>query len=152
LTVDVTRPQQVIDGFGVNANVHSWHGGEMRPAIDAIVAMGATTWRVIIDRADWEATNDDADPFSFNWNYYRGIYEQGKMADLWNTIAAIESKPGQLVMIDAMGGVPDWIGGSRIDADQEDEWVEMIASLVSARSSLVRTPRARRRRRRTTPR
>lgn len=130
LTVDVTRPQQVIDGFGVNANVHSWHDGELRPAIDAIAAMGATTWRVIIDRADWEATNDDADPFSFNWNYYRGIYEQGKMADLWDTIAAIESKPGQLVMIDAMGGVPDWIGGSRIDADQEDEWVEMIASLV----------------------
>jgi O-glycosyl hydrolase len=130
LTVDVTRPQQVIDGFGVNANVHSWHGGELRPAIDAIAAMGATTWRVIIDRADWEATNDNADPLSFNWDYYRSIYEQGKMADLWNTIAAIESKPGQLVMIDAMGGVPDWIGGSRIDADQEDEWVEMIASLV----------------------
>ncbi len=43
LTVDVTRQQQVIDGFGINANVHSWHGGELRPAIDAIAAMGATT-------------------------------------------------------------------------------------------------------------
>ena len=130
LTVDVTRPQQVIDGFGVNANVHSWHGGELRPAIDAIAAMGATTWRVIIDRADWEATNDNADPSSFNWDAYGGIYERGKMADLWDTIAAIESKPGQVVMINAMGAVPDWMGGSRIDADQEDEWVETFASLV----------------------
>ena len=62
LTVDVTRQQQIINGFGVNANVHSWDGGELRPAIDAIAAMGATTWRVIVDRADWEATNDNADP------------------------------------------------------------------------------------------
>jgi O-glycosyl hydrolase len=130
LTVDVTRQQQVIDGFGVNANVHSWHGGELRPAIDAIAAMGATTWRVIIDRADWEATNDNADPSSFNWDAYGGIYERGKMADLWDTIAAIESKPGQVVMINAMGAVPDWMGGSRIDADEEDEWVETFASLV----------------------
>ena len=130
LTVDVTREQQVIDGFGVNANVHSWHGGELRPAIDAIAAMGATTWRVIIDRADWEATNDNADPSSFNWDAYGGIYERGKMADLWDTVAAIESKPGQVVMINAMGAVPDWMGGSRIDADEEDEWVETFASLV----------------------
>jgi O-glycosyl hydrolase len=130
LTVDVTGQQQVIDGFGVNANVHSWHGGELRPAIDAIAAMGATTWRVIIDRADWEATNDNADPSSFNWDAYGGIYERGKMADLWDTIAAIESKPGQVVMINAMGAVPDWMGGSRIDTDEEDEWVETIASLV----------------------
>ncbi len=130
LTVDVTRQQQIINGFGVNANVHSWDGGELRPAIDAIAAMGATTWRVIIDRADWEATNDNADPSSFNWDAYRGIYERGKMADLWDTIAAIESKPGQVVMINAMGAVPDWMGGSRIDADTEDEWVETFASLV----------------------
>ena len=129
-TVDLTQPRQVVDALGVNANVHSWEGGELRPAIDEIGAMGATTWRVIIDRADWETTNDNADPASFDWDYYRQIYERGKMADLWNTIAAIEARPGQRVMISAMGGVPRWMGGSRIDTGEEDEWVEMIASLV----------------------
>ena len=77
-----------------------------------------------------EDTNDNADPSSFDWDAYSGIYERGKMADLWDTIAAIESKPGQVVMINAMGAVPDWMGGTRIDADQEDEWVETLASLV----------------------
>jgi hypothetical protein len=52
------------------------------------------------------------------------------MADLWATIAAIEQRPGQTVMIDAMGGVPAWMGGTRIEAAQEDEWVEMMASMV----------------------
>jgi O-glycosyl hydrolase len=130
VTVEVDRPQQAIDAFGVNANVHSWHDGELRPAINQIADMGANTWRVIIDKADWEAVNDDGDPSTFNWDYYSRIYETGKMADLWNTIAAIESRPGQRVMINAMGDVPDWMGGSTIGTGEEDEWVETMASLV----------------------
>jgi O-glycosyl hydrolase len=130
VTVHLDRPQQIIDGFGVNANVHSWHDGELRPAIDAIEAMGARTWRVIIERANWEDTNDDGDPSTFNWDAYDRIYETGKMADLWNVIAAIETYPGQRVMINVMGSVPTWMGDGRIDPDQEDEWVETMASLV----------------------
>ena len=39
-TVDLTQPRQVVDGLGVNANVHSWEGGELRPAIEQIGAIG----------------------------------------------------------------------------------------------------------------
>ena len=128
VTVHLDRPQQIIDGFGVDANVHSWHDGELRPAIDAIEAMGARTWRVIIERANWEDMNDDGDPSTFNWDAYDRTTRP--MADLWNVIAAIETYPGQRVMINVMGSVPAWMGDGRIDPDQEDEWVETMASLV----------------------
>ncbi len=121
---------QTIGGFGVNANVHSWKGGQLKPAIDQIAALGQLTWRVIIDRADWEPARHGDDPAVYDWTYYAGIYEHGKMADLWNTIAYINSKPGQQVMINVMGGVPDWMGGTRIDPGMEDYWVRMISSMV----------------------
>src|SRR6266511_1726295 len=57
-----------IEGFGVNANSGSWNDGELRPALDMLVDhLGATIWRVILDNADWEATNDNADTNTFNW-------------------------------------------------------------------------------------
>lgn len=128
--VDAGRQLQPVDGLGVNANVHSWRNGELRPAVDALVGMGVSTWRVIIDRCDWEATNDNADPSRPDAGYYSRVYSEGKMRDLWDTIAYIKRNPGQQVMVNCMGGVPEWMGGSRIAPEQEDEWVEMIASLV----------------------
>src|ERR1700687_5098865 len=58
--VDGSRRFQTIDGFGVNAIPKSWEGGALRPAIDLLVAMGATIWRVDVGNghSDWEATND----------------------------------------------------------------------------------------------
>jgi hypothetical protein len=116
-------------GIGIDANVHSWKNGELRSAIDKYTALGPLTWRVIIERADWEpvqqGTADEIDD-----DYYGRIYSAGKMKDLWDTIEYIESAPGQIVSLSIMGGVSEWIGGNHIDADKEDYWVRMIASLL----------------------
>lgn len=121
---------QTVDGLGVNANIHNWDNGELKPAIDMIAEMGSLTWRVIVDKADWEPVKEGADPSVFNWAYYEKIYTRGKMADLFNTIAYINSKPGQKVSINVMGGVPEWMGGTEIKPEFEDYWVRMIASMV----------------------
>ncbi len=122
---------QVISGLGVNANVHSWNNGELRPAIDRIAELGEVTWRVIIDKADWEAAENPDSPEIIDWGRYSSIYESGKMTDLWETVQYINSKPGQQVMVNVMGGVPDWMGGNRIDEAREDQWVRMISSMVA---------------------
>jgi hypothetical protein len=122
---------QVMSGLGVNANVHSWNDGELRPAIDRITELGDITWRVIIDKADWEAVENPDSTEIIDWNHYSPIYENGKMADLWETVEYINSKPGQQVMVNVMGGVPAWMGGNRIDESREDHWVRMIASMVA---------------------
>jgi len=122
---------QVISGLGVNANVHSWNDGELRPAIDKIAELGEVTWRVIIDKADWETEENPDSTDIIDLGRYSSIYENGKMADLWETVEYINSKPGQQVMVNVMGGVPDWMGGNRIDESREDHWVRMIASMVA---------------------
>lgn len=121
---------QAVSGLGVNANVHSWDNGRLRPAIDMIADLGEVTWRVIIDKADWQTEKDPSDPGTIDWARYTPIYERGKMADLWSTIDYISSKPGQQVMVNVMGGVPEWMGGNHIDTAAEDQWVRMIASMV----------------------
>lgn len=122
---------QVISGLGVNANVHSWNNGELKPAIDKIADLGELTWRVIIDKADWEAEEIPGGTETIDWALYSPIYENGKMADLWDTVGYINSKPDQQVMVNVMGGVPGWMGGNRIDESREDHWVRMIASMVA---------------------
>ena len=120
---------QWITGMGVNANVHNWRGGELKPAIDKIAELGQLTWRVVIDRADWEPSRVGSAGV-FDWSYYEKIYSTGKMADLFDTIAYINTLPGQQVSVSIMGGVPKWMGETRIDPAQEDYWVRMIASMV----------------------
>lgn len=122
---------QTISGLGVNANVHSWNDGELKPAIDAIADLGEVTWRVIIDKADWETDQIPEGAGDTDAQRYAAIYEQGKMADLWDTVEYINSKQGQQVMLNVMGGVPEWMGGSRIDEASEDHWVGMISSMVA---------------------
>jgi hypothetical protein len=63
---------QRMDGFGVNANPDNWRSGQLRRALDRLVDnLNARIWRVEFDGfSRWEAVNDDADPFHFNWSYY----------------------------------------------------------------------------------
>lgn len=124
------RPQ-VISGLGVNANVHSWNDGELKPAVDKIAELGEVTWRVIIDKADWEAEPIGNDPGVIDWKLYEPLYSTGKVADLWDTVEYINTKPGQQVMVNVMGGVPAWMGGRRIDPAFEDHWVRTVASMVA---------------------
>lgn len=128
---DPSERGQVISGLGVNANVHSWNNGELRPAIDTISELGDLTWRVIIDKADWETVENPDSPEIIDEARYSRIYESGKMGDLWETIEYINSKPGQQVMVNVMGGVPAWMGGNHVDELREDDWVRTISSMVA---------------------
>ncbi|ASN51488.1 glycosyl hydrolase [Sinomonas sp. R1AF57] len=116
-------------GIGVDANVHSWHNGALKPAIDRYVHLGPMTWRVIIEKADWEPSQYGS-PDVIDEAYYNRIYSAGKMEDLWDTIDYIESFPGQAVSLSIMGGVADWMGGNHIETDKEEYWVRMLASLL----------------------
>jgi O-glycosyl hydrolase len=132
ISVNGAQRFQTIDGFGVNANSASWNNGELRPALDMLVDQaGATIWRVIIDDLDWETTNDNSDPNTFNWTYYNSVYTSAKFEKLWSTIAYLNQKgiTSQL-MLNFMGPAATWMGGSQITASAEDELVEMISSAV----------------------
>ncbi len=132
VTVNGAQRFQTIDGFGVNANSASWNNGELRPALDMLVDQaGATIWRVIIDNLDWESTNDNSDPNTFNWTYYNSVYTSAKFEELWSTIGYLNQKGiTSNLMLNIMGPAASWMGGSQIDTSAEDEVVEMIASLV----------------------
>jgi hypothetical protein len=132
LSVNGSQQFQVIDGFGVNANSASWNGGELRPALDLLVdQVGATLWRVVIDNGDWEATNDNADPNVFDWTYYNSVYTTPKFEELWSTIAYLNQKGiSSGLMLSFMGPVAPWMGGEQITVAAEDEWVEMVASIM----------------------
>lgn len=130
--VDGGRRFQTIDGLGVNVNGMVWDGGKVVPALDALSdGMGATLFRVIVDEADWEASNDNGDPRSFNWAYYDRIYAGEKFVSLWATLRYLERKPGARVMLNVMGRLPEWMGRGSLDPQAEDELVEMLTSLVS---------------------
>jgi O-glycosyl hydrolase len=132
LTIDGNKRFQTIDGFGVSANSASWDNGELRPAIDRLVdENGSTIWRVVMEMADWEATNDDADPNNFNWTYYNTIYSSPKFEELWATMAYLNQKGvADLLMLNFMGRGPTWLGGASLPTSKEDEWVEMVASVA----------------------
>lgn len=131
VTIEGAQQFQTIDGFGVNANGASWDDGRLAPALDLLSnTMGVRIWRVIQEEADWEAINDNDDPNAFNWDYYNAIYESGEFPSLWSIIAYLNQLGDNRVMLNVMGRAPDWMGRTIINVDQEDEWVEMIASLV----------------------
>jgi O-glycosyl hydrolase len=128
--VDGTQRFQRIDGFGVNANPASWNDGQLKPALDLLVDdFAMTIWRVIVEKADWEKINDNNDPQVFNWNYYHTLYKTPRFRDLWSTVEYLNRKRVE-VLLNVMGIVPQWMGGTIIKQEAEDEWVEMIASLV----------------------
>jgi len=132
LTINGNQRFQTIDGFGISANSASWDNGELRPAIDKLIdENGSTIWRVVLEMADWEAANDDADPNNFNWTYYNTIYSSPRFEELWATIAYLNQKGvTNLLMLNFMGRGPTWLGGADLASSMEDEWVETVASVV----------------------
>jgi len=129
--IDGRQRFQVMDGFGVNAIPKSWEGGALRPAIDLLVGMGATIWRVDVGNghSDWEATNDDGDPFHFNWTAYNAIYSSPAFEDLWSELGYLNSK-GATIELSLSGKVPVWMGDYSVAAGMEDEFVEQVVSLA----------------------
>lgn len=131
VTVDGTRTNQLIEGFGVNANHRSWSGNELKPVLDALIDQaGMTLFRVIYDNTDWEATNDNADPNVFNWTYYNTVYAGGDFQKMWDQIAYLNQRGiSNGIVLNFMGPGPAWLGGQNLTAGLEDEWAETVASL-----------------------
>jgi O-glycosyl hydrolase len=131
LSVDGNQRFQTIAGFMVNANSAQWNNGQLTPALDMLIDQGVGVYRVIIDKQDWESTNDNADPNVFNWTFYNTVYTSPKFEKLWSTIAYLNQKGiTSGILLNFMGPGPAWMGAPFITAGLEDEWVETIASLV----------------------
>lgn len=123
-----------MDGIGVNANSNlTWNNGELAPALDLLTdTANNQVWRVIVEpKSGWEDTNDNADPNTFNWTFYNNIYNTAKFQSLWGILGYLKQKNVNKIMVNVMGPAPDWMGGGgTLSTSQEDEWVEMIASML----------------------
>ena len=138
ITFNGASTNQVIDGFGVNANHRSWNNDELKPVLDALIDQaGMTLFRVIYDNTDWEATNDNSDPNVMNWAYYAPIYQSAEFTKLWNLTAYLNSRGiTNGVFFNFQGPGPLWMGGTNLTGGLESEWAEMIASqLIWARQT-----------------
>ena len=126
---------QVIDGFGVNANRRSWNNDELKPVLDAFIDQaGMTLFRVVHDLSDWEASNDNADSTVMNWAYYNSIYSSTNFTQLWDMFAYLNSRGiTNGAFFNFMGWGPAWMVNSSthyLNPGMEEEWAEMIASLL----------------------
>ncbi len=132
VSIDPTITYQTIDGFGVNANHRSWNGGELQPALDRLIdEAGFTLFRLVFDNSDWEEVNDNADPAVMNRAYYDSVYSSARFEPLWQEAAYLNSRGiTDGLIFNFMGPGPDWLGGQTLDPGMEDEWAEMITSLL----------------------
>jgi len=131
ITVSGDQRFQTIDGFGVSINAHSWNNGELKPALDMLVDQnGSRIFRVVMEMTDWEQTNDNTDPNSYNWAYYNPIYSGTEFENVWSTIGYLRQKgiPSSNIILSFMGIGPTWMGGASVSSAQEDEWVEEVVS------------------------
>jgi hypothetical protein len=96
-----------------------------------LISWGQRSSGVVVDNADWETINDNGDPNAFNLTSYNGVYTSPKFEALWSTMAYLNQKGiTQNLILNIMGPVASWMGDSHIAPAAEDEWVEMISSLV----------------------
>ncbi len=138
VTIDGSQTYQVIEGFGINANHRSWNNNELRPVLDALMDQGGMTlFRVIFDKADWEATNDNSDSNVMNWTYYNQVYSTLDFQKMWDMSAYLNQKGiSNGLSFNFQGVGPSWMGGNTLTSGSEAEWAEMIASLlIYARST-----------------
>ena len=133
VTIDGSQARQVIEGFGANINHRSWNDKDLEPVLDALIdRAGMTLFRVIFDKADWEAVNDDSSPTVMNWSYYNQIYSTSDFQKMWD-LSAYLNRRGVTdgLMFNFQGIGPSWMGGGTLTPGYEAEWAEMVASLLT---------------------
>ncbi len=157
IIVDAGAVYSPVEGFGVNINAAWWLNGTYRdamvthPAIDLLIdSLGATIFRVLIEEIDWEATNDDGDPYHFNMEYYNKVFSEERFRGIWNTLHYLNGKGVDDELILSLMGAPpaapplapydasrSWMGpGYTIAPEFEDEFAEtVVALLVYARNT-----------------
>ena len=131
ITLYGTQTNQIIDGFGANINSWAWNTNEARPLMDALIdEAGMTIFRVVLQNG-WETTNDNTNPAIMNWAYYNAIYSTPAFERLWDFMAYLNQKGiTDGLMLNPQGIGPAWLGGQTLTAGKEDEWAEMVASLL----------------------
>jgi O-glycosyl hydrolase len=133
VTVDGAQTYQVIDGFGVNANHRNWTNNELKPVLDALVDQaGLTLFRVVYDNTDWEQTSVyNSNPTNINWTYYNSVYSSPDFEALWGMAGYLNQRGiTNGLMFNFQGAGPAWMADTMLFSGYEDEWAEMIASLV----------------------
>jgi len=133
VTFEGAVTNQVIDGFGANINHRGWNNdGELRPVVDALVDQaGMTLFRVIYDKTDWEATNENSSPYVMYWSYYDQIYNCAEFQKMWGLMGYFNQKGiSNGLMLNFQGNGPAWLGSPALNTGLEPEWAQMIASLL----------------------
>jgi hypothetical protein len=141
VTVDGGRRYQTISALGADINPHSWDNGNLKPALDLLIDKGGMkTFRVGMDMLDWESSNDNSDPRTFNWSYYDPIYSGqtsfdtqyagSNFANTWHVIDYLRHKgvPARDIELSFMGPGASWMGGSSLTSGKEAEFVEEVVS------------------------
>jgi O-glycosyl hydrolase len=131
VTIDGSETNQVIEGFGVNINSWGWTNQELNPVIDGLIdGAGMTLFRVIVNNG-WEATNDNDNPNVMNWDYYNALYSSPDFEKVWGLVGYLNQKGiTNGIILNFQGPGPDWMGGNTLLDGYEDEWAEMIVSLL----------------------
>jgi hypothetical protein len=141
ISVDGGHKFQTISALGADINPDSWDNGNLKPALDLLIDQeGMKTFRVGMDMIDWESTNDNSDPNTFNWDYYNPIYSGqtsfdiqyagSNFANTWSVIDYLHHKgiPDSGIELSFMGPGPSWMGGNSLTSGQEHEFVEEVLS------------------------
>ena len=131
ITIDGLVTNQIIEGFGANINSWGWTNQELKPGIDGLIdGAGMTLFRVVVENG-WEATNDNDDPNVMNWDYYNALYSSPDFEKVWGIIGYLNQRGiTNGVVLNFQGPGPDWMGGYNLLDGYEDEWAEMIVSLL----------------------
>ena len=131
--VDGAKKYQTIHGLGVNINPQSWNVNPeaVKKVLDSLVTgLGCTSFRLMYDDCDWEFVNDNNDPNSYNWTYYDSIYSLPRFTCVWNTVEYLNSKGITDITLSPDGAAPGWMGGTKLHQGSEEEYAEMMASMV----------------------
>ena len=98
-------------------NHRSWTNDDLKPVIDALVDQaGMTLFRVIYDKTDWEATNENASPYVMNWDYYNQVYSSAEFEKMWGLVGYLNQKGiSNGVMFNFQGNGPAWLGVPRAE-------------------------------------
>ncbi len=132
LTVNGGKTYQTIEGFGVNANYYAWNNDDLEPALDALIDdAGMTLFRVVFNNG-WETNNDNGDANVMNWTYYNTIYSAPNAQKLWGIMGYLNQRGiTNGIMLNFQGPGPSWMmNGASLASGYENEWAEMIASLL----------------------
>ena len=131
VTIDGSKTNQIIDGFGVNANGVTLTTNELKPVIDALIDQaGMTLFLPEYGNCNWETTNCNSAPYVLNWTYYNSVYSGPDFQKFWGLMAYLNQRGITNGLMPKLGGPgPLWMGGLTLKSGHELDYAEMVASM-----------------------